>query len=360
MHYTTYFRFPFRKSNVSLKLRNVWPVNASNLVVVHQKAHEMVHEMGHEMAQEMAAEIEMMIEVVGAVMIEAEIVIAILAVEMIAVWMIAVWMIVAWMIVVWMTDVVEMIAEAEEMIAVLEELGKLAEDLGVTVNVKETNNGLLEGEMMMVPDVTLMIAEMTVAMIDVTIAVEKEMTGVLVQGTCLKEVLQGKIGVAEMIAVIHAMTGVMTVVTIAGTWTEVAWIVDLIVETEGMIAEEKEVAGDLDLEMDLEMTEEMTDVTIVEDQEVHQEMIAISAEEMIDVVVAIAMGVMIGVQVQETCLQEDLLEMIGEEEMTDVNEEIHPNVIKDKEIKKVEMVGLQSANVELTYELFVVHYWCMI
>merc|ERR1712095_189052 len=123
-----------------------------------------------------------------------------------------------------------------------------------------------------------------------------------------------------------------------------------------MIAEVKEVAGDLELEM----TEEMTDVTIVEDQEVHQEMIAISAEEMIDVVVAIAMAVMIGVQVQETCLQEGLLEMIGEEEMTDVNVEIHPNVIKDKEIKKVEMVGLQSANVELTYELFVVHYWCMI
>merc|ERR1712014_55615 len=124
---------------------------------------------------------------------------------------------------------------------------------------------------------------------------------------------------------------------IAETWTEVAWIVDLIVETEGMIA-----------------------VTIAEVQEVHQEMIAISAEEMIDVVVAIAMGVMIGVQVQETCLQEDLLEMIGEEGMTDVSEEIHPNVIKDKEIKKVEMVGLQSANVKLTYELFVVHYWCMI
>ena len=318
---------------------------------------EMAQEMVQEMAQGMAAEIEMMIEVVGVEMIEAEIVIAILAVEMIAVWMI-----VAWMIVVWMTDVVEMIAEAEEMIAVLEELGKLAEDLGVTVNVKETNNGLLEGEMMMVPDVTLMIAVMTVAMTDVTIAVEKEMIGVLVQGSCLKEVLQGKIGVAEMIAAIHVMTGVMTDVVemIAETWTEVAWIVGLIVETEGMIAEAKEVAGDLDLEMDLEMTEEMTDVTIVEDQEVHQEMIAISAEEMIDVVVAIAMGVMIGVQVQETCLQEDLLEMIGEEEMTDVNEEIHPNVIKDKEIKKVEMVGLQSANVELTYELFVVHYWCMI
>ena len=318
---------------------------------------EMAQEMVQEMAQGMAAEIEMMIEVVGVEMIEAEIVIAILAVEMIAVWMI-----VAWMIVVWMTDVVEMIAEAEEMIAVLEELGKLAEDLGVTVNVKETNNGLLEGEMMMVPDVTLMIAVMTVAMTDVTIAVEKEMIGVLVQGSCLKEVLQGKIGVAEMIAAIHVMTGVMTDVVemIAETWTEVAWIVGLIVETEGMIAEVKEVAGDLDLEMDLEMTEEMTDVTIVEDQEVHQEMIAISAEEMIDVVVAIAMGVMIGVQVQETCLQEDLLEMIGEEEMTDVNEEIHPNVIKDKEIKKVEMVGLQSANVELTYELFVVHYWCMI
>merc|ERR1719420_2032362 len=177
--------------------------------------------------------------------------------------------------------------------------------------------------MMMVPDVTLMIAVITVAMIDVTIAVEKEMIGVLVQGSCLKEVLQGMIGVAEMIAAIHVMTGVMTDVVemIAETWTEVAWIVGLIVETEGMIAEVKEVAGDLDLEMDLEMTEEMTDVTIVEVQEVHQEMIAISAEEMIDVVVAIAMGVMIGVQVQETCLQEDLLEMIGEEEMTDVNEE---------------------------------------
>merc|ERR1719245_2701235 len=179
-----------------------------------------------------------MIEVVGVEMIEEEIVIAILAVEMIAVWMIVVWM-----IVVWMTDVVEMIAEAEEMIAVLEELGKLAEDLGVTVNVKETNNGLLEGEMTMVPDVTLMI--------DVTIAVEKEMIGVLVQGSCLKEVLQGKIGVAEMIAAILAMTGVMTDVVemIAETWTEVAWIVGLIVETEGMIAEVKEVAGDLDLEM---------------------------------------------------------------------------------------------------------------
>ena len=349
---------------MSLKSRNDWPVNVSNLVVQRvqemalEMAQEMVQEMVQEMAQGMAAEIEMMIEVVGAEMIEAEIVIAILAVEMIAVWMIAVWMIVAWMIVVWMTDVVEMIAEAEEMIAVLEELGKLAEDLGVTVNVKETNNGLLEGEMMMVPDVTLMIAVMTVAMIDVTIAVEKEMTGVLVQGSCLKEVLQGKIGVAEMIAAIHVMIGVMTDVVemIAETWTEVAWIVGLIEEKEGMIAEAKEVAGDLDLEM----TEEMTDVTIAEVQEVHQEMIAISAEEMIDVVVAIAMGVMIGVQVQETCLQEDLLEMIGEEEMTDVNEEIHPNVIKDKEIKKVEMVGLQSANVELTYELFVVHYWCMI
>merc|ERR1711976_1130366 len=143
---------------------------------------------------------------------------------------------------------------------------------------------------------------------------------------------------------------------IAETWTEGVWIVDLIVVTEGMTAEAKEAAGDLDLEM----TEEMTDVTIVEVQEVHQETIAISAEETIVVVVAIAMGVTIGVQVQETCLQEDLLEMIGEEEMTDVNEEIHPNVIKDKEIKKVEMVGLQSANVELTYELFVVHYWCMI
>merc|ERR1719346_116702 len=119
------------------------------------------------------------------------------------------------------------------MTAVLEELGKLAEDLGVTVNAKGMNNGLLEGEMMMDRGVTLMIAVMTVAMTDVTIVVVKKgVIGDLVQENCLKEVLLGKIGVAEMIAVIHAMTGVMTVVTIAVTWTEVAWIVDLIVETE--------------------------------------------------------------------------------------------------------------------------------
>merc|ERR1711994_690618 len=105
----------------------------------------------------------------------------------------------------------------------------------------------------------------------------------------------------------------------------------------------------------------MTDVTIAEVQEVHQEMIVTLEDEMIDVGVVTVTGVMIGVQVQGTCLQEDLLEMIEEEEeKTDVNVEIHPNVNKDQEIKKVEMVGLQSANVELTYELFVVHYWCMI
>ena len=330
-------------------------MNVSNLVVVLQKARETAHEM--------VAETEMMIEVVGAGMtIEAEIVTAISAVEMIVAWMTVVWTIAVWTTVEWTIDVVETIAVEVEMTVALEVLGKLAQDLGVIVNVKGMNNGLLEGEMMMVQDVTLMIAEMTVAMTVVTIVEEMEVTGVLVRETCLQEVLQGKIGVTEMIAVVLEMTDAMIdVVTIVVTWTEVAWIAGLIAVTEETIAvivEVTEEAGDLDLEM---IEGVMTDVTIAEVQEVHQEMIVTLDEEMIDVGVVTATGVMIGVQVQGTCLQEDLLEMIEEEEeKTDVNVEIHPNVNKDQEIKKVEMVGLQSANVELTYELFVVHYWCMI
>ena len=330
-------------------------MNVSNLVVVLQKARETAHEM--------VAETEMMIEVVGAGMtIEAEIVTAISAVEMIVAWMTVVWTIAVWTTVEWTIDVVETIAVEVEMTVALEVLGKLAQDLGVIVNVKGMNNGLLEGEMMMVQDVTLMIAEMTVAMTVMTIVEETEVTGVLVRETCLQEVLQGKIGVTEMIAVVLEMTDAMIdVVTIVVTWTEVAWIAGLIAVTEETIAvivEVTEEAGDLDLEM---IEGVMTDVTIAEVQEVHQEMIVTLDEEMIDVGVVTATGVMIGVQVQGTCLQEDLLEMIEEEEeKTDVNVEIHPNVNKDQEIKKVEMVGLQSANVELTYELFVVHYWCMI
>ena len=67
--------------------------------------------------------------------------------------------------------------------------------------------------------------------------------GTIVEATIAEITMTAEVTITEitmtvevMIAVIHEMIGVMTDVTIDGTWIEVAWIVDLIVKTEEMIA----------------------------------------------------------------------------------------------------------------------------
>ena len=86
----------------------------------------------------------------------------------------------------------------------------------------------------------ILIAVRTMIVVAMIVVITMIGVAMIAEITMVVEVTIAEITMTEedMIAVILEMIGVMTDVTIAETWIEVAWIVGLIVKTEEMIVQD--------------------------------------------------------------------------------------------------------------------------